>query len=317
MKKSPRFVLRRLSILLTAVLAVSSGLMQGSSATAYASSVKPGWDAYFNTPNAKAISGGHFCWGDACGNPNAYQIAAVSNVNSNECVGNPGGPCSNQFDWRYQNEWVAHLSTYGAYKYLGLQNTIQSAPQGGSPAVWPALDQIAGIQVQLRGQFCGGNEAYGRVPSYVQFVDPVYGKGEINVDLLSHVGSAAPRDRLTIATPGGSWTTEAELMRRGGNNNPPREKERVFQFPGRWSVPANGASNDWPCRGGAGSGGLSSAPWLDFYINVPFLVSELRNSGVMISSSTQFTGSILGGAEFWSTGAFGEVEIKNYRVYMR
>lgn len=318
MKRLSQALSRRLSILSALLLAVPLCLSGAAhSSAAQNTAVKPGWDAYFNTPNARAISGGQFCWGDACGNPNAYQLAAISDAGPNECVGNPGGSCSNQFDWRYQNEWIAHLSTYGRYKYFGLQNTIQSAPQGNSSTVWPALDRIEFVQVQLRGQLCGGSEAYGRVPSYIQFVDPVHGDGEINVDLLSHVGPAAQRDRLAIATPGGSWTTEAELMRRTGNNNPPPGKERVFQFPGRFSVPANGASNDWSCRGGAGSGGVGSAPWLDFYVNVPYLLSELRNSGVRISSEARFTGSIVGGAEFWSLGAFAEVEIKNHRIYVR
>ena len=278
---------------------------------AQSQTVKSGWDPYFNTPNAIAIGGSQFCWGNACSNSNSYQLAATS-----DCIGNPGSGCSNQFSWQWQNAWVAHLATYGGYKYFGLQNTVQSAPQGNSSIVWPLLDELQIIQVQLRGQLCGGNETYGRVPHYIQFVDPLGGNGEINVDLLSHVGPTAPYNTLAIANPGGSWTTEAALMQRNGISPPPG-KERVFQFPGAWSIPANGAPNDLPCRGGAGSGGVSSAPWTDFYINVPFLVSQLRNSGVYISSQARFTGSIIGGVEFWSNGAFGELEIKNHRIYVR
>ena len=312
MKNTKKNMLRHQSALWLAALCCLPGLAQSQT-------VKPGWDAYFNTPNARTIGGGQFCWGNACGNSNSYQLATDANAG---CVGNPGSACSNQFSWQWHNGWVASLATYGGYKYFGLQNTVQSAPQVYPSPIWPLLDDLQIIKVELRGQFCGGNEAYARVPHYLHFVDPDNDSlnGEINVDLLSHVGPWAQPSTMAIANPGGGWTTEYALMLRSaqpGSPLPPPEKRRVFQFPGVWSIPANGAPNNLPCRGGASASTVGSAPWTEFYINVPFLVSQLRNSGVYISPRARYTGGIIGGVEFWSQGSFGEVQIRNHVVYVR
>jgi len=273
--------------------------------------VKDGWDPLFSTPNARRTDGYQFCYGDACNNPNSYQVVSTS-----DCIGNPG-QCSNQFSWQWQNEWVARLVAFGGYRYFGLQNTIQSAPQGNSSEVWPLLNRVKLLQVHVRGQLCGGPETYGRVPHYLQFLDPVHGDGEISVDLLSQVGPSAPVNTLAMPNPGGNWITEAELMLRNGIS-PPAGKWRVFEFPGNWAPAANGGSNVMSCLGGPGN--VSSAPWVEYYIDVPALVNVLRNSGRQISDQARFTGSIIGGLEFWSDpntgGAVGEVEIKSHRVYI-
>jgi len=212
------------------------------------------------------------------------------------------------------------MVSFGNYRYFGLQNTIQSAPQDFSPEVWPALDRVKLIQIQVRGQMCGGPESYGRVPHYIQFLDPDGGgKGEISLDMLAQVGPNAPVSTMAMPTPGGDMVTEAQLMQRNGVADPPPEKWRVFEYPNNWNPPSNGRPTNMPCLGGAGN--VTAAEWVEYNIDVPTLVANVRSRNVNISPTAQFTGSLVGGLELWSKPdgietTFGEIEIKGFRVYV-
>lgn len=65
---------------------------------------------------------------------------------------------------------------------------------------------------------------------------------------------------------------------------------------------------------------INSAPWLDFSINIPSIISRLQQEGRLpnpLPSDLQYSGGILSGIEFWNGGGgWAEVEFRDHEIWV-
>lgn len=286
-----------------------------------------GWDPYFNTPTALPVDGlRKFCVGTACNSPYYYVIG-----NSSACpVRGPGYDtyysgtsqlCPNWFNWEWDssaNRWKAHIISvppaWDGYQYIGVQQDLARFTWDvNNLANWPRVSRVSSVHIQVRARFCASS-ANARLPYYFQWRSGLQPgiDGQVSIDLLRYLGSPpAPY----MPDPGPSWT-EWDLARR--SNAPTNETmKRTFEVEGTsWGVrPLNFNSSQLWCYSS-----INNAPWLDFSINIPAIISRLQQEGRLpwtLPSDLQYSGGILGGIEMWGGGGgWAEVEIRDHEIWV-
>jgi hypothetical protein len=289
-----------------------------------------GWDPFLNTPNAWTVGKGHqFCVGGACSNPGHYTIGN-GNGTTTPCpvrgVGydtyGPNGLCPNWFNWEWDSSvgrWKAHIISVPAvndgYQYVGLQQSIQDFPFGdlSNQARWPRVATVHSVHIQVRARYCASS-SNARLPYYFSWVSPSNRSidGQVSIDLLTYLG-APPAPYMP--DPGRSYTEWELASRSGAQTNP--NMLRTFEVNGpSWGVtPNNYSSSQLWCYSS-----INNAPWLDFSINIPAIISRLQQEGRLptpLPSDLQYSGGILGGIEFWGAGGgWAEVELRDHEIWV-
>jgi hypothetical protein len=169
------------------------------------------------------------------------------------------------------------------------------------------------VHLQVRARYCNQN-ANARMPYYFAWVVPSNPSldGQVSIDLLTYVG-APPA--LGMPDPGPSQT-EAYLATRAGVTVIKEEMKRTFEVNGvSWGVKPNnyGSSQLW-CYNS-----INDAPWLDFSINIPAILSRLQQEGRLptpLPADMRYSGGIIGGIEFWGpVGGWAEVELRDHEIW--
>ena len=292
-----------------------------------------GWDPFLNIPNAwtKSPEQHRFCQGGGCSSTLGYAVASSS---ESSCavrgVGydtyGTGGLCPNWFNWEWDasvGRWKAHIiSVPGAgqngYQYVGLEqyiNNTRSFPAWdfSNTNHWPYVSWVHSVHLQVRARYCNQN-SNARMPYYFAWVVPSNPSldGQVSIDLLTYVG-APPA--LGMPDPGPSQTEEY-LATRAGVTVIKEEMKRTFEVNGAsWGVKPNnyGSSQLW-CYNS-----INDAPWLDFSINIPAVLSRLQQEGRLptpLPADMRYSGGIIGGIEFWGpVGGWAEVELRDHEIW--
>lgn len=290
-----------------------------------------GWDPFLTTPNAWTKTSEHrrFCQGGACSSSLGYGLGSTSGEACKvrgagyNTYDSSGRLCPNWFNWEWDasvGRWKAHIISVPApgqngYQYVGLEQYVNgpvSAWDWNNTNHWPLVSTVHSVHLQVRARYCNAN-SNGRLPYYFSWVVPGREdlKGQVSIDLLTYVG-APPA--LPMPDPGPSQT-EAYLASRAGAPVT-ADMYRTFEVNGAsWGVtPNNYSSSQMWCYNS-----INDAPWLDFSINIPAILSRLQQEGRVpnpLPSGMKYSGGILGGLEFWGpAGGWAEMELRDHEIW--